>query len=83
MAAAARGRGLALRALRLVCQLSFDQLGLDQLRLWTHADNVASRRVAERAGFHRDPERDQRKQLKRAVWETVGYALGSPRRQEK
>lgn len=75
LAAAARGRGLAARALQLVSRLAFDHLGLDQLRLWTHVDNTASRHVAERAGFQRDPERDQERQIKGSAWTTVAYAL--------
>jgi RimJ/RimL family protein N-acetyltransferase len=45
----ARGRGVATRALRLVCAWSGDR----PLRLWTHPENIASQRVAENAGFRR------------------------------
>jgi RimJ/RimL family protein N-acetyltransferase len=83
LAATARGRGHASRALQLVSRLAFDQLGLDQLRLWTHVDNVASRHVAERAGFRRDPERDQQKQVKGTTWDTIAYALSPPARDQK
>jgi RimJ/RimL family protein N-acetyltransferase len=49
IAARARGRGLATRALRLVCEWRAER----PLWLMTHPDNVASQRVAEKAGFQR------------------------------
>jgi RimJ/RimL family protein N-acetyltransferase len=45
----ARGRGVATRALRLVCASTDDR----PLRLTTHPENVASQRVADHAGFRR------------------------------
>jgi RimJ/RimL family protein N-acetyltransferase len=45
----ARGRGIATRALQLVCAST----ELRPLRLTTHPDNRASQRVAEKAGFRR------------------------------
>ena len=45
----ARGRGVATRALQLVCSAT----ELRPLRLTTHPDNHASQRVAEKAGFKR------------------------------
>jgi len=45
----ARGRGVATRALELVCAST----DLRPLRLTTHPDNRASQRVAEKAGFVR------------------------------
>jgi len=47
----ARGRGVATREVRLIARWEFDELGVERLELRAHADNVASRRVAERAGF--------------------------------
>jgi RimJ/RimL family protein N-acetyltransferase len=49
VARGARGRGVATRALRLVCAWTGDR----PLRLTTHPENVASQRVAEHAGFRR------------------------------
>jgi RimJ/RimL family protein N-acetyltransferase/nitrite reductase/ring-hydroxylating ferredoxin subunit len=51
LAPAARGRGLAVRAVRLVTRWGFETLGLARLGLWTLPGNVASQVVAERAGF--------------------------------
>lgn len=50
----ARGRGAATRAVRLLVGYAFGQLGLERLELFTLPDNVASERVAERAGFQRE-----------------------------
>jgi len=48
---AARGRGVATAALKLLTRWAFDELGA--LRAYLHIDvaNAASRRVAERAGY--------------------------------
>ena len=49
IAAHARGRGLATAALTLVCGWRNER----PLRLTSHPDNLASQRVAEKAGFRR------------------------------
>jgi RimJ/RimL family protein N-acetyltransferase len=49
--AGARRRGIATRALRLLCDWAFEALGLARLELTVHPPNAASRRVAEKAGF--------------------------------
>ena len=54
VAASARGRGVAVRAGRLVAAWAFDDLGLARVELVTDPANVASQRVAERAGFTRE-----------------------------
>jgi RimJ/RimL family protein N-acetyltransferase len=73
VAAPARGRGVATRALRLCSDWAAATLGLSELRLWTHAGNAASRLVAERAGYRRAPEDDRPRTVRGQVWETVGY----------
>jgi len=75
LAAAARGRGTATLALRLLSRWAIDHLGLTELRLWTHAENAASRGVAERAGYHRDPGHDREREVKGDTWLTVAYRL--------
>ena len=50
----ARGRGVATRAVRLLSRWALDTLHLGRLELLTHLENVASQRVAERAGFRRE-----------------------------
>jgi RimJ/RimL family protein N-acetyltransferase len=48
------GRGLASEAVRAIAQVAFDQLGLTGLQIKTSERNMASQRVAERAGFMRE-----------------------------
>jgi RimJ/RimL family protein N-acetyltransferase len=50
----ARGRGAATTAVRLVSNWAFEQLGIQRMSLMTAPENVASQRVAERAGFTRE-----------------------------
>jgi len=47
----ARGRGVAVRALRLVTRWGFEQVKIERLALWTLPGNVRSQVVAEKAGF--------------------------------
>ncbi len=53
MAPSARGRGVATAAVRALCQWAFAQpdLGLDLIEWRCEVGNVASSRVAEKAGF--------------------------------
>ena len=73
VAAPARGRGVATRALRLLVDYAFEVLKADEVRLWTHSENIGSRAVAERVGFVREPSADRQRQVKGAVWDMVGY----------
>jgi RimJ/RimL family protein N-acetyltransferase len=50
----ARGRGAATTAVRLVAGWAFRELGVGRLNLQTAPENLASQRVAERAGFTRE-----------------------------
>lgn len=50
----ARGRGVAAAALKLLADWAFQELALERLELETDADNTASQRVAEAAGFQRE-----------------------------
>ena len=51
LTASGRGRGIATKAVRLLCDWAFTELGLERLTLKTYKANVSSRRVAERVGF--------------------------------
>jgi RimJ/RimL family protein N-acetyltransferase len=48
---AARGRGVASRAVNLLCAWRFDELGYERVELRAEPCNIGSRRVAEKAGF--------------------------------
>jgi RimJ/RimL family protein N-acetyltransferase len=50
----ARGRGVATRALRLVCRWLVDEVGVARLQLQADVANEGSQRVAEKAGFTRE-----------------------------
>jgi RimJ/RimL family protein N-acetyltransferase len=50
----ARGRGVAPDALVTLSRWAFESLGLGRMELLTHPQNVASQRVAEKAGFQRE-----------------------------
>ena len=54
IAPAARGRGVASRALVLLSRWALTDGGVERLELTTHPENVASQRVAEKAGFVRE-----------------------------
>jgi RimJ/RimL family protein N-acetyltransferase len=51
VAPGARGRDVATAAVRLMQRYAFTQLGLERLELMTEPRNLASQRVAEKAGF--------------------------------
>ena len=50
----ARGQGVASRALRLFAEWALRDAGLARVQLYTHVENPASQRAAERAGFRRE-----------------------------
>jgi RimJ/RimL family protein N-acetyltransferase len=54
VAPAARGRGVAVRALQLLTEWSLQELGLERVELRIEVENVPSLRVAERAGYVRE-----------------------------
>jgi RimJ/RimL family protein N-acetyltransferase len=69
-----RGRGAASRALALLANWAFTRAGVSELRLHAHRDNIASQRVAERAGFVRDAGRDGFQDTPRGRWPMVAFA---------
>jgi RimJ/RimL family protein N-acetyltransferase len=48
---AARGRGVATEALRLITEWAFGEAGLERLELLISVDNAGSKRVARRGGY--------------------------------
>jgi RimJ/RimL family protein N-acetyltransferase len=55
-----RNRGLASRAVALVCRIAFLELGFERLEVLTDPDNLSSRKVAARNGFRKVGVRDGR-----------------------
>jgi RimJ/RimL family protein N-acetyltransferase len=54
LAAESRGRGLTTAALRALSKWAIEERGLGRVELVTDPDNIASQRVAEKAGFQRE-----------------------------
>jgi RimJ/RimL family protein N-acetyltransferase len=54
VAPAARGRGVATRAARLLAEYAFATLAVERLEVLVHPDNAASLGVARAAGFRRE-----------------------------
>ncbi|MFC0545004.1 GNAT family N-acetyltransferase [Kutzneria chonburiensis] len=75
VAADARGHGVATRAVFLFSAWIFQHVGLTEVWLRAHRDNVASQQVALRAGYRRDPQRDKSQETKGEVWPMLGYTL--------
>lgn len=72
----ARGRGLAARAVRLLCHYGFAALRLERIELFTELENDASQRLAERAGFEREGLlRGYRRRPDGSRVDLVAYAL--------
>jgi RimJ/RimL family protein N-acetyltransferase len=71
----ARRRGVATRALRLISHWAIDELGAARVQLITDPENVASQRVAEKAGFTREALLRSYLQLKGRRRDAVMYSL--------
>jgi RimJ/RimL family protein N-acetyltransferase len=72
---AARGRGVATHATRLMARWAFDVLDLARLELTCGPDNEASQRVAERCGFTREGLLRSHMTFKGGRRDTVLYSL--------
>jgi ribosomal-protein-alanine N-acetyltransferase len=73
-----RGRGLASHALRQFCVWITAHWQPAEIVLWTHAENAASQRAAERAGFHYEPERDETKTAGTRTWPARWFIRAAP-----
>jgi RimJ/RimL family protein N-acetyltransferase len=71
----ARGRGVATRALRLIAAWAVEELGAERLQLYTDPANVASQRVAEKAGFRREGTLRSWVEIKGTRRDAVMYSL--------
>ena len=70
-----RGRGITPRALRLLARWAVDELGAKRLQLHAEVDNVASQRVAEKAGFTREGIRRSYVETDGVRRDAVGFSL--------
>ena len=62
-----RGYGLAVKSVKLLSKWAFSKLEMEHIIIKTHPDNIASQRVAERAGF-RKKEMDTGNVDKKYLW---------------
>ena len=72
---AARGRGVATHATRLMARWAFDDLGIARLELTCAPDNEASQRVAGRCGFVREGVLRSHMAFKGGRRDTVMFSL--------
>jgi [ribosomal protein S5]-alanine N-acetyltransferase len=77
VAAAARGRGVASRSVRLLVDWGWE-LGLDRIELYAHVENAGSRRVAEIAGFRFERIEPAARIVKGRPWDIAWYAIDRP-----
>jgi RimJ/RimL family protein N-acetyltransferase len=75
LAAPARGQGHATRAVRLICEWGFKQLGLERIELLAATGNPASQAVALKAGFTREAVLRSYMHSKDARLDMVSFAL--------
>jgi [ribosomal protein S5]-alanine N-acetyltransferase len=73
VAPAARGQRVASQALQEFCHRVADAWPVTEIRLWTHAQNVASQRVAENAGFSSFPGDGETKEVNGQCWPVRYY----------
>jgi RimJ/RimL family protein N-acetyltransferase/ADP-ribose pyrophosphatase YjhB (NUDIX family) len=69
-----RGRGYAVRAVRVLIDWAFEELGLVRIEAYVNNDNEASKRVATRSGLHREGIMRGRETLRGERHDTVLYA---------
>ncbi|MET0601038.1 MAG: GNAT family N-acetyltransferase [Baekduia sp.] len=72
----ARGRGLAVRAVKLLAPWALRTLDLMRVDCDVDVDNVASRQVAQRAGLVEQDAARAPLTLKGRTWNLVSYSLG-------
>ena len=77
VAADARRRGVATRAVRLVAGWALGPLGLTRLMAQVFADNPASQRVLERVGFARDAGPPSLTEHHAGLRTAIGFSLAA------
>jgi len=71
----AAGRGIATRATRLAARFGFEQLGLHRIEIVAAIGNLASQRVAEKAGATREGVARKRLLIRDESHDAVIYSL--------
>jgi len=71
----ASGRGVATRATRLVARFGFEELGLHRIEIVAAVDNLASQRVAEKAGAVREGVLRKRLLIRGDSQDAILYSL--------
>jgi RimJ/RimL family protein N-acetyltransferase len=70
-----RGEGIAVRATRLAARYAFEQVGLIRVEVVMAVGNMASRRVAEKAGAHYEGILHNRMVVGREIYDAHMYSL--------
>jgi RimJ/RimL family protein N-acetyltransferase len=70
-----RRQGHTTRALKLICRWGMESLGIERIELFAATGNLASQRVAERAGFVREGVLRAYMRAKEGQQDMVAYAL--------
>ncbi len=71
-----RRKSYAVRAVRLACRFAFSELAIERIEAYVQPDNVASRRVLERAGFVEEGiARARERTATGDRWDMVLYSL--------
>lgn len=70
-----RGEGIAVRATRLAARYAFEKIGLIRVEVVMAVHNVASQRVAEKAGAHYEGILHNRMVVGREIYDAHMYSL--------
>lgn len=75
LAVSARGRGVATRAVRAMCDITFRDLGFNRINVRVAPENTASLGVAERLGMTREGVSRQAWRVGDEYWDAVEFGL--------
>jgi ribosomal-protein-serine acetyltransferase len=69
------GRGLVTRAVRVLLDVGFDEIGLHRIEIRAGVQNTRSRRIPERLGFVREGVERGRERGSNGFYDTVAYSM--------
>ena len=69
------GRGLVTRTCKTLCDLAFDEMGLNRVEIWCAAENERCRRVPERLGMKPEGVFRQRELVADRYLDMVSYSI--------